>query len=65
MSYRDEIEKFLKEYPYRQMKVGKAFFRYVLAGDENKPCIVFLNGGMSMPIRFRWIWRRWSGRPHC
>ena len=47
MNYHDEIEKFLKKYTYRQIKVGKAVFRYVIAGDESKPCVVFLNGGMN------------------
>ena len=47
MNYHDEIEKFLKKYMYRQIKVGKAVFRYVIAGDESKPCAVFLNGGMN------------------
>ena len=46
-NYRKEIEMFLSKYPYKTMQIGKANFRYILAGSENAPCIVFLNGGMN------------------
>ena len=47
MSYKEELDAFLSKYPYQITNVGNAAFRYVLAGDEDKPCIIFLNGGMN------------------
>ena len=47
MSYRDEIEQFLNRNPYQVMKIGSANIRYVITGEETKPCVVFLNGGMN------------------
>ncbi|MBQ5316838.1 MAG: alpha/beta hydrolase [Oscillospiraceae bacterium] len=47
MDYRDELESFLKKYQYQEMKIGSAVIRYVTAGDEGRPCVVFLNGGMN------------------
>ena len=47
MSYSNEIKRFLEEHPYQTIQVGSAVFRYVIAGNENDPCIVFLNGGMN------------------
>ena len=47
MSYREEIEPFLARYPYQEMVIDNAHIRYVLAGDEDKPAIIFFNGGMN------------------
>ncbi len=47
MSYREEIEPFINKNPYQVMKIGSANIRYVITGEETKPCVVFLNGGMN------------------
>ena len=47
MSYREEIEPFINKNPYKVMKIGSANIRYVITGEETKPCVVFLNGGMN------------------
>ena len=47
MSYREEIEQFINKNPYQVMKIGTANIRYVITGDEARPCVVFLNGGMN------------------
>ena len=47
MSYREEIEPFINKIPYHVMKIGSANIRYVITGEETKPCVVFLNGGMN------------------
>ncbi len=47
MSYREEIEPFLARHPYQEMTVGNAHIRYVLAGDADRPAVVFFNGGMN------------------
>jgi len=47
MSYKTELDAFLERYPYQTMRIGDAEFRYVIAGGEDKPGIIFLNGGMN------------------
>ena len=47
MTYSESIELFLKTHPYQEMRVDGAVFRYVTAGEESAPCVVFLNGGMN------------------
>ena len=47
MSYREEIEPFINKNTYQVMKIGSANIRYVITGEETKPCVVFLNGGMN------------------
>lgn len=48
MSYSEELSAFTTAYPYKQMAVEGAVFRYVLAGSQNKSTLVFLNGGMNV-----------------
>ena len=48
MSYSEELSAFTTAYPYKQMAVEGAVFRYVLAGSQNKFTLVFLNGGMNV-----------------
>lgn len=48
MSYSEELHAFTEAYPYKQMTVDNAVFRYVLAGVQNMPVLVFLNGGMNV-----------------
>ncbi len=47
MSYKMDLDSFLERFPYQTMRISDAEFRYVIAGGEDKPCIVFLNGGMN------------------
>ena len=47
MSYKTELDAFLERYPYQTMRIDDAEFRYVIAGGEDKPGIIFLNGGMN------------------
>lgn len=47
MSYSEELRAFTEAYPYKQMTVDSAVFRYVLAGAEKEPALVLLNGGMN------------------
>lgn len=47
MSYSEELKNFKEAYPYRQMTIDQATFRYVLAGT-GKTTLVFLNGGMNV-----------------
>ena len=47
MSYKEEMAEFLEKFPYQKTTIGGATYRYVLSGDEEKPCVVFLNGGMN------------------
>ena len=47
VSFKDGLSDFLKNHPYQNVTIGEAFYRFVIAGDEDKPCIVFLNGGMN------------------
>ena len=54
MSYREEIEPFLKNHSYQTMDVRGAGIRYVLSGDVDKPVIIFLNGGMNCSEM--WFW---------
>lgn len=56
MSYKEEMEEFLKKYPYKEISIGKATYRYVLSGEEDKPCVIFLNGGMNCSeMWFRYV----------
>jgi pimeloyl-ACP methyl ester carboxylesterase len=47
MSFSEEIKSFEKEYPYQTIRVGRACFRYILAGQAESPAVVLLNGGMN------------------
>lgn len=47
MSYREELNDFLDRFPYQTMRVGEAVFRYIIAGNKDNPCVIFLNGGMN------------------
>lgn len=48
MSYSEELDAFAEAYPYKQMTVENVEFRYVFAGSQNGPTLVFLNGGMNV-----------------
>jgi len=48
MSYSEELKAFTEAYPYNQMTIENAVFRYVFAGSKNTPVLVFLNGGMNV-----------------
>jgi pimeloyl-ACP methyl ester carboxylesterase len=45
--FSDEMKLFEKEFPYQNITVGRANFRYILAGQPEKPAIVLLCGGMN------------------
>jgi pimeloyl-ACP methyl ester carboxylesterase len=47
MMFSEEIKSFEKAYPYQKIRVGRACFRYILAGPEEGPAVVLLNGGMN------------------
>jgi hypothetical protein len=47
MMFSEEMELFEKDFPYQNMKVGRANFSYVLAGQAEKPAVVLLCGGMN------------------
>lgn len=47
MSYREELAIFGQKYPYQHRTIGKADFRFVLAGESGRQVLVFLNGGMN------------------
>lgn len=56
MNYNNEIEQFFKKYKYETKNIEKAKFKYIIAGNENKPCIIFLNGGMnSSEMWFKYV----------
>jgi len=56
MNYNNEIEQFFKNYQYQTKKIKKANFKYIITGNENKPCIIFLNGGMnSSEMWFKYV----------
>lgn len=48
MTYSEELSAFTEICPYKQMVIENAVFRYVLAGLQNMPTLVFLNGGMNV-----------------
>lgn len=52
MTFGEELNFFEKEHPYQELNVDGATFRYVLAGEENKPSIVLLNG---LDMQEMWI----------
>jgi pimeloyl-ACP methyl ester carboxylesterase len=43
----EEIKLFEKDFPYQNIKVGRANFRYILAGQAENPAVVLLCGGMN------------------
>jgi pimeloyl-ACP methyl ester carboxylesterase len=45
--FSEEIKLFEEEFPYQNITVGRANFRYVLAGQAEKTTVVLLNGGMN------------------
>jgi pimeloyl-ACP methyl ester carboxylesterase len=47
MLFSEEIKIFDKEFPYQNITVGRANFRYILAGQAENPAIVLLCGGMD------------------
>jgi pimeloyl-ACP methyl ester carboxylesterase len=47
MSFSEEIKLFEQEFPYQNIMVGRANFRYILAGREENPAVVLLCGGMN------------------
>jgi pimeloyl-ACP methyl ester carboxylesterase len=47
MLFSEDIKLFEQEYQYQSITIGKAKFRYILAGKEENPAIVLLNGGMN------------------
>jgi pimeloyl-ACP methyl ester carboxylesterase len=47
MLFSEEIKSFEEEFPYQNIGVGGANFRYILAGREENPAIVLLCGGMN------------------
>jgi pimeloyl-ACP methyl ester carboxylesterase len=47
MSFSEEIKLFEKEFPYQNITVGRANFRYILAGQAENPAVVLLCGGMN------------------
>jgi pimeloyl-ACP methyl ester carboxylesterase len=47
MLFSEEIKLFEKEFPYQNTMVGRANFRYVLAGQAEDPAVVLLCGGMN------------------
>jgi pimeloyl-ACP methyl ester carboxylesterase len=47
MGFSEEMQLFGKEYPYQSITLGRASFRYILAGQKGTPAVVFLNGGMN------------------
>jgi pimeloyl-ACP methyl ester carboxylesterase len=47
MSFSEEMKAFEKAYPYQKIQVGRACFRYILAGPAQGPAVVLLNGGMN------------------
>jgi pimeloyl-ACP methyl ester carboxylesterase len=47
MMFSEEMKLFEKDYPYQNMKVGRANFRYILAGQAENPAVVLLCGGMN------------------
>lgn len=44
MTFEEELDIFCKKYPYQEIIIEGVPVRYVLAGEESKPHIVFLNG---------------------
>jgi pimeloyl-ACP methyl ester carboxylesterase len=47
MMFSEEIKLFEKDFPYQNMMVGRANFRYILAGQKENPALVLLCGGMN------------------
>jgi pimeloyl-ACP methyl ester carboxylesterase len=47
MTFSEEIKLFEKEFPYQNITVGRANFRYILAGQAENPAVVLLCGGMN------------------
>jgi pimeloyl-ACP methyl ester carboxylesterase len=47
MMFSEEIKLFEQEYPYQNIKVGRANFHYILAGQPENPAVVLLCGGMN------------------
>ncbi|WP_329886772.1 alpha/beta hydrolase [Pseudoramibacter faecis] len=48
MTYQEELNIFIKKYPYQTLVSGGGTFRYILVGGERRPPLVFLNGGMNV-----------------
>ena len=47
MLYSEKLKPFSAAYPSRNLTVGGAHYRYILAGPEGGETLVFLNGGMN------------------
>ena len=47
MLYSEKLKPFSAAYPCRNITVGGAHYRYILAGPEGGETLVFLNGGMN------------------
>jgi pimeloyl-ACP methyl ester carboxylesterase len=45
--FSEEIKLLEKEFPYQHITVGRANFRYILAGQAENPAVVLLCGGMN------------------
>ncbi len=52
MTFGEELKIFEEKHPYREISIGGAVFRYVLAGEENKPALLLLNG---LDMQEMWI----------
>lgn len=55
MIFGEELEQFTKVHPYKKLTVDGVEFRYVLAGDEDKPALVFLNGLNMQEMWIRYV----------
>jgi hypothetical protein len=47
MGFSEEMQLFGKEYPYQSITLGRASFRYILAGQKGTPAVVFFKRGMN------------------
>jgi pimeloyl-ACP methyl ester carboxylesterase len=47
MMFSEEMKLFEKDFPYRNITVGRANFSYILAGQAENPAVVLLCGGMD------------------
>jgi hypothetical protein len=45
--FSEEIKLLEKEFPYQHITVGRANFRYILAGQAENPAVVLLCGGIG------------------
>lgn len=55
MKFGEELKIFNETHPYQELIVDGAQFRYVLAGEEDKPAIIFLNGLNMQEMWIRYV----------